>query len=436
MVRNPLARRIASADFLNTVALYLPHYDAAGLDRVVERLTAPDPETMPPVEVRSGENQVEVTRVPGLQKVFEAIENLPSYTIPIRRKSNQVRRLMKLARALANDEIEVDAEISALDMLLGVLTTEYARVSKTDLFRKIVHDRKAEIRTVDWQVGLDVTEEEAMIILDLSGEDIDAFFEMAGRRIGDEGLHKVWWKARIHTKVDSITARLELIALSINSTVRKKLEDASQKRVQDWLRAHKDAINRLPEVHRQVYDEIRARAKDPELRSPIVLPNSMLVKKSEDVWDRNVYADENGTYPGNLNKWESAVVRRELERNKRIVWFRNIPRKPSSLSIPYIAGGKPAAFYPDFIFARIENGTVVIDLLDPHHMDLEDAPAKAAGLAQYAAKHAESYNRIELIIVRNDGEIRSIDLTDEVKRDKVRGVATKTHLAQLFEEGE
>jgi hypothetical protein len=96
--------------------------------------------------------------------------------------------------------------------------------------------------------------------------------------------------------------------------------------------------------------------------------------------------------------------------------------------------GKPAAFYPDFIFCRKGKGDKwVCDILDPHLIDLADAPAKAVGLAKFAAKHSDAFGRIELIIVDGD-DICRIDLTDEQRRDKVLAVKTREHLAHLFEE--
>ena len=41
---------------------------------------------------------------------------------------------------------------------------------------------------------------------------------------------------------------------------------------------------------------------------------------------------------------------------------------------------------------------------------VEDAPAKAVGLAEYADRHWHRFGQIELIIVVND-EIRRLDLT-------------------------
>ena len=66
-------------------------------------------------------------------------------------------------------------------------------------------------------------------------------------------------------------------------------------------------------------------------------------------------------------------------------------------------------------------------------MSLADAPAKAARLAKYAAKHAPEFGRIELIIVK-DGHLRRLDLKDEKLRARVAAVRTHAHLQQLFED--
>lgn len=41
----------------------------------------------------------------------------------------------------------------------------------------------------------------------------------------------------------------------------------------------------------------------------------------------------------------------------------------------------------------------MVDLLDPHRMDLGDAPDKAARPARYADKYGHEFGRIKLIIV-------------------------------------
>jgi type III restriction enzyme len=160
----------------------------------------------------------------------------------------------------------------------------------------------------------------------------------------------------------------------------------------------------------------------------------MLVARSGTTWKRHIYADSSGEYPATLNKWETAVISYEFARDKSALWLRNIPRKPWAVTVPYEVSGKPAAFFPDFIFLRNRNGEWMVDILDPHHIDLADAPAKAVGLAKYAAKHHSIFNRIELIIVRGEDDIRRINLADEYQREKVLAVKTKEHLSLLFEE--
>lgn len=223
------------------------------------------------------------------------------------------------------------------------------------------------------------------------------------------------------------------MALSLDPRVRRKLEVKGQQLVQDWLRSHKTAIKGLPERRRQIYDEIRGQALEPELRT-LTLPPDLAVTKSDMSWERHVYSEDSGKFPATLNTWERAVVNEELENDTNALWFRNIPRKSWAITIPYEVSGKPAGFYPDFLFVREHGEEWVVDLLDPHHIELADAPAKALGLAKYAAKHHADFGRIELIIVRGEDDIRRIDLTDEAKRDKVLAVRTKEHLALLFED--
>lgn len=435
MVRSPLARKIESSDFLNAVSLYLPHYDTTGLAKVIDRLQMPDPENLPPVEFRRGEDQVTVERAPGIENVFQVIERLPSYLIPTQRKTSQVRRLMKLARALANDEIEPEAEDAAFGLLIGVLRGEYEKAQQSDNFAKLVEERtQVVIRAVDWQVGLETVGEDSTITLEVSNENIDDVFEDAGRRIGDEGLHKQWWKARRGDGVDNTRAKLELVALSVDAAVRKALETTAQQAVQERLRLNNQAISALAERRRQVYDDIRGQAQDPELRGHAVLPLDMTVPKADASWKRHAYVAEDGNYPAALNKWESAVLGEELQADESVVWFRNLPRKPWAITVPYDVNGKASPFYPDFVFVRKRKKELVADLLDPHHIDLADAPAKAVGLAKYAAKHFLEFGRIELIVVRGDDDIRRIDLTDEAKREMVLAVKTKEHLALLFEQ--
>jgi type III restriction enzyme len=431
MVRTPLARRIDSDEHLNSVTLYLPHYDAGGLNNVVSRLTTPDPDILPPVEIEKGEEALTLRRADFMEDAFAVLERLPSYVIPRARKTSEVRRLMKLGRLLAGDGIDPDGPENATDILLGVLRAEYDRLKETDQFKTIVEEKgKLDVRAVNWQLHGELDEDAELIQLDIAAENVEDLFEAAGRKIG-EGLHKAWWKARVQEDSALKTAaKLELFALCMDSAVLRKVETTAQQTVQKWLKNYQAAIAGLNEGRRQAYDEIRRLAAEPE-QAPLSYPDAIDGKKAEKAWKSHLYVDGYGLFHARFNRWETKVLEEELARTDVVAWLRNPDRKSWSLCIPYHFGGEWQPLYPDFLIIRKTPGGLVADLLDPHSIDLADAPAKAAGLAQYAAKHAHEFGRIELIIVDGD-EIKRLDLTDEQCRDRVKGVSTREHLRQLF----
>ncbi|MDP9374425.1 MAG: DEAD/DEAH box helicase family protein [Chloroflexota bacterium] len=432
MVRTPLARRIDANEHLNTVALYLPHYNAQELDRVIARLTAPDPDTMPPVAVKRGEAEITLRRAAGSENAFAALAAIPSYTMPKARKTSEVQRFMRLGRLLAHDGLDDEGPERATALLLAVLHDARATASATERFQQIVEEReKLTVRAVDWRLGADLDDDAETIELNLAAENVDDLFEAAGKKLG-EGLHKAWWKARVTEDASSKDrAKLELIALCTDPAVVKKVEATAQVAVQQWLRDHQAAITALPEAQRQEYNEIRRLAVDPQ-ETTITYPDAIEAGKGDREWPRHLYINDAATFPATFNKWETRVITEELAREDIVGWLRNPDRKPWSLRIPYRLGGAWHAVYPDFLIVRSVGGHLVVEILDPHLLTLEDAPAKAAGLAEYAAKHAYLFGRIELIIV-DGNDVQRLDLSDERTRDRVRAVTTHEHLRQLFD---
>jgi type III restriction enzyme len=88
MVRTPLARRIVDNETLNTVTLYLPHYDVKGLQKVIAKLSKPDDDSLPPVDIEQGEDVVELQKAAGSEKYFDALAAIPSYVVPRKRKAS------------------------------------------------------------------------------------------------------------------------------------------------------------------------------------------------------------------------------------------------------------------------------------------------------------------------------------------------------------
>ncbi len=431
MVRTPLARRIDADEHLNTVALYLPHYDERGLNRVITQLTSPDHEILAPIAVEKGEDLVTLQRASGLDTAFELLAQLPSYIIPRSRKTSEMRRLMKFGRLLANDQIEADGPEKATDTLLEVLRAEYDKAKNTERFKQIIERKgKVTIQAVAWRVGDMEASDADVLELDMASENIEDLFETAGRKLG-EGLHKAWWKSRASSDpVTRTTAKLELFALSLDPTVARQLETTAQATVQRWFKDHGEAIAALGDTRQQEYGEIRRLAVTPEL-APLTYPTTIDVKRADKTWAKHLYVESTGAFPAAFNKWETRVLEEEVARPDVVAWLRNPDRKPWSFCVPYDLGGEDRALYPDFLVVRSVNGHLVVDILDPHSIELADAPAKAAGLARYAAQHWPRFGRIELIIVDGDNT-RRLDLTDETIRDKVKGVTSHGELQRLF----
>ena len=131
MVRAPLTHRITTDEFLNTVALYLPHYDRTGLDRVIKRLSMPDPTYVPPTDVRDGRQVVQLSRAKGTHTAFDLLSGLPSYVIPRSKVTSQVRRLAKMATLLARYGIDDDAPDVETSAMVKVLVDAWRTQKNT-----------------------------------------------------------------------------------------------------------------------------------------------------------------------------------------------------------------------------------------------------------------------------------------------------------------
>ncbi len=173
MVRAPLARRITTDEHLNSVALYLPHYDRKGLDRVIKRLRADDPTYMPPTDLREGREVVEVSRADDSKLAFDLLSTLPSYVIPRSKVTSQVRRLAKMATLLARYGIDDDAPDTETAAMVKILLEAQKARRSTGAFKEIVKDSGVlNVRVVQWRYDPGVSPERT-IELPISEENVN-----------------------------------------------------------------------------------------------------------------------------------------------------------------------------------------------------------------------------------------------------------------------
>jgi len=438
LVRTPLARHIHASDFLNSVALYLPHYDKKALRTVIDYLSKPDTGLAAPPQVVEGDEIQDLPRSKSNTELFMIAETLPTYGIERISKVSNVRRLIQLGRALSWDKLEPSALENYRNIIVSTLDAERKRLGKTAAFKQALEESTSiTVRGVQASYGGNNKPqdlEESFEAIAVVTRNIEDRYDLAGRKLG-EGLHTAYLKMRVATgSVSPSTAKLELYALIQNDKVVKKLEKVADSLVQEKFDKYKAAIRDIPEARREQYRKLRRQATKPEPEE-LELPELYEAMKGGRVFSKHLFSDSKGEFQCQLNEWEVAVVEEELARGKVVVgWLRNVPRKVWAFAVPYTYGGEDHPMYPDFLFFRRQGKGIVVDILEPHSLSHDDSANKAKGLADFALRHGDLFGRIELII-KEKGKLIRLDVNQANMRDKVRAVSSNEHLRQLFDQG-
>lgn len=440
MVRTPLARRIEGSEILNSVTLYLPHYDANGLKRVVDHLKQGDPMALPPTEVEDGGQMVTFKRDNNLAVAFKALHGLPTYRVERVRKVSNTRRLMALSRLLtAVHEVDKTAWDVSKKLVIDTLNNELLRLKHED--QKFEEQIKASGRITLNQVvveqGIWKEIQGQPVTVELDEKNIDDLFNRAGQRMG-EGLHIDYWRTHYdQDEADEMPnrSRLELFLMLQDEKTWRNLESQCGARCEELLTLNKSAIKLLTTVEQEEYNKVNEIAKEPATLS-FLPPSEMML--SVDPLDnefrkyrKHLYVDGKNIFVAKLNNWEHPVIEAEIAREDVVGWLRNIPRKPWALSLPYEMGGEILPMYPDFLVVRTAGTGHAIDILEPHSPAYADSYAKAKGLAKFAAKHKMDFGRIELIRLVGK-EIKRLDLMDATKRGQVLAVDSNNALDLIF----
>lgn len=432
MVRTPLARKIEGNELLNTVALFLPHYDSSGLKRIVDTLNSPDPESGLAIEVEEGTELIPVALDSKLSACVELYQSLPSYRVERVTKISNVKRLMKFVRYLAQDEVDTKVLDQVKDMIVQVCEKELKRLKKNKSFVGNIEANQQIDVTETW-IGLGDTDdapEQKKISIKATEENIEDLFSTAGRKIG-EGLHMECWRAR-KGESHPLQSKLEVIGLIMEPAVLEELEELCGKKLEELQRKFDAEIKKLSTSDRERYNAIRRVAKDPQPET-LLLPPEMEVKDEDTLFKRHLYVNKKGEFPAKFNKWETTVLNEFLEDKSVVGWVRITPRKDWALCIPYEKGNERHPLYPDFVVFRKEGKRLIADIYDPHGTQLDEAVEKAKGMSKFARDHGLEFGRIEMIVMIGD-ELKRLDVNNEKIRDRIDSVTSKAHLDDLFQE--
>jgi type III restriction enzyme len=429
MVRTPLARRILTNEVLNTVELFLPHYDAEALERVLSRLRSPDAEEGIPTRVETSTQSY--PRNPKFQAIFEHLEHLPNYYVNRAPKMGEVKRALRLAGMLVHEGVNKAAD----EALRSVLTTKLKELrdvyaTKDPEWSDIVREGgEISVDVTMVSVGpMNVTGKKE-VRMTLSEENIDRLFDASGRKLAaGEGLHRSYWK-RYHTHEKPNMAKLELFAVVRHSDTLAEIEKLARDEFSALWQKHKTDIKKLPAADKARF-HVLMQASGKPVEQEWELPEEIVEKKDGDAWRHHLYCNADGEFFGKLNGWEKTLLEEAVQEEGFVGWLRNLPRRDWALCVPYELGGtKP--FYPDFVIIRKKGRGFEVDVLEPHDHTRADTWAKAKGLATFADQHGMEFGR--LIIARKKGdEFQKLDLNDKTTRQKARRMQSHNELESLF----
>ena len=434
MVRTPLARRIIKDETLNSVALFLPHYDKSGVKAIVEKLTDPNHDFVPPVEVEGEGQSVTLIRAGQSEELFSALSAIPSFMVPTKRRVRQTRRVMQLARALERDNIFDGAILESETRICQLLDTQMESYrSQADFRDQVIGKSQVTIGALTFDVVKQMYVEHSDSQVAVSPENIDDLFDEANRRLG-EGLAIDYWKRNVSGTEDQSAirhAKIEISILLSYSEVLTAVERLGEDLVDEWRGKFVAEIDALPESRRATYDEIVGSASKPtevHIRYPHRI--SWSLPESQMKIAKHLFVNEQGHFADDLNALERETIAAELP--SALGWLRNPDRKRWSFAIPYErTPGVIKPLYPDFLFIRSEDGTLAVDIIDPHSVHLDDAVSKAKGLALFAKSHGHRFGRIE-IVDKPNARLCRLNLKDRRIRNQVLAITNNDGLRALY----
>lgn len=436
MIRTPLARRVEAFELLNSVELFLPHYDEKNLEKILSELRNPDAEDRVATDVTTVP-QASYERNPVLEQAFSKLESLKTAIFSNPSPLPPVRRLLKLAWCLTQDKLDEECYERERDEIVKILLRRRdAKWKEKEDWATVVRET-GEVELQQFIVGLgkmEVSEAAVRIRAQLAPENVEALFKEALRRIAPgTDVHMAFWR-EAEKKTDPLLAKLELYALSNDPSVINELNDYANKRFDALDAKHRASTKSLKQKRRELYLRLRQAGREFTYED-WELPEEILEKADGEFYDRHLYCNESGKFQTKLNGWEKAVLSRWAKRDDFVGWLRNPSRKQWSFSVAYQHGGSKG-FHPDLLIIRRENAKLVADVLEPHRTDQDDTFAKARGLGEYAASHGFDLGKAMMLKVDGHGDdavISGFDVTDRGTREKVLKTRNNEQIQGLFQ---
>lgn len=435
MVRTPLARRIPGNERLNSVDCLLPFFDTKAVQSVADALMqgSVDEGDAKLLGRKVLINSVEMLPNPDISNdIWEALESLMSQSLP-KKEAKPIKRLTALAQEFSSDGLIPDAGKKAHSEMHKALDAAKARYAdELETARVTVMEVQGQSLTTDLRNRSKTFNQ---FVEDADYVAINESFRRAARSISPDlaRTYAEYLASKDKTTESKeealLNAHTEIAALGLIPEIQKYLETEADMLSKKWLEANRVAIKNLPDERQEAYRVLKSWSKEPE-DIDVVKPTSWMtattILENETETTLPKFANHlmcnpnDKLFPCVLNELESKVLQTEIKRKDFLAWYRN-PSHASqdSLGIAYIVNNEYYIVRADFIFFSKQNdGSIGVDIIDPHGHHLSDSLPKLKGLASYAETHGSSYRRIEAIS-KEDEKIKVLDLTEKKVREAI-----------------
>lgn len=435
IVRTPLARRMEGNDLLNSVMLFLPHYDRKQVQAVVERLQA---------EGESGGAETGDARdfqtlkvAKDKEDLLDVYRTLPTYAAQEGRKVAHIRRALRMALELARDGWEDDSVAIRNGLREKLAAIGDARRKDDEFVRQVDGLSRVTYRMLRVENGVlkadDVGEQRSLTVTE---QDVETVFARCFVTLTEE-LAMSYVQHRFDPKDENAVywrCKLEAFLLSQDASVVSPVEAEAQKLLESAYEKRKPEILNLPDERRAAYRRIMQTSRDFKATEPSI-PDPMRIKTDRDAVAQkdHLFVSEKGDFKVGLNDWENPVLASARKGPGFSGWLRNYARKPWSIAYTYTnSEGQTAPGYPDFVVFRREGKHVLVDLLEPHHTGNADSLSKVQGLCRFAEQHGDKFGRIEWITIEGS-QIRRLNVNSAKVRSNVLATKVDSAIPSLLE---
>lgn len=294
MVRTPLARRIPSNDELNEVCLFLPYYNEETVKEVVDALNGG--EDVVPADTVTNRTAVTYIRDPQYADVFDDMDGkLITYRIEIARKIAPLRRLMQFCRAIKDDMIDINIHHDMQKEIVQLMAAEIDSIKASgeyDTLAQAITDFNLKSLTFDYgDNAYRVDESDRMIVTEF---DIDRYFKMAGKKLGD-GLDYAYWICKHDQGMEDKDAKIEVVVLTGHNDAMQRINDWCEDKFAELYNQYRPKIGKLNDARRMEYERL-SDATDRPQDIDWHFPSTVGFSVGEDSrnYDKHIYIGQDG----------------------------------------------------------------------------------------------------------------------------------------------